>query len=425
VIGDSKRQPAARCSIPSARPGAADLIYEALEGSKQLADKLVDLPHRAARRAAVDRGLDGRLPRPDSTQDPALRCRSRVLTTAGERTRPAARGFRSRRLVASMAALYFIWGRPTWPSIRCPASALMMSACAPLRGRLLYSFLRLRGEGGRRASSGSPVFASARCSSAGTRLVVVASSGCLGRGRGRHRSVHSGRSLRRLVGRWPAKGEWWSRHRACGSRAAPVRRRDARLSSRRVGSAPSRPSPGPWARCGAAACPSPPGLMAAATEMLTGGAVIFAARCCAASACRCSRRAGRWCFPLLVVFARSSPTARTRFLLAKGASGARHQLRVLHPVVAGCSASRSPGARSPIAVVALVLILGGVAIVCDAEIRREPARVPPQERMAAAPAARQARACRTWRRTWRCRRRRLECRCPMRPTARGRKASAT
>jgi drug/metabolite transporter (DMT)-like permease len=290
------------------------------------------------------------------------------------------------RIVASMLALYFIWGS-TFLAIRFALPGfppLMMSGlrfvCA---GGIFYLVLRLRGA---QRPSRVQWFAALRVGVllvCGNALVVVA-----------EQWVSSGVAavaiasvplwsvlFAGLWGRWPAKGEWVGL--AVGLAGVALLQSGGELRASPAGAVVLLLSAVTWAlgSMWSRRLPIPTGLMAAATEMLTGGAVLLAV------AFIRGERMAAWpgaqalgAFLYLVVFGSIVAYSAYTFLLARVRPALATNYAYVSPVVAVLLGALLAGERvTGVAVAALVLILAGVAIIATRGSASEPTRLPPQE----------------------------------------------
>ena len=297
------------------------------------------------------------------------------------------------RIVASMLALYFIWGS-TFLAIRLALPGfppLMMSGlrfvCA---GGIFYLLLRLRGEP---RPSRVQWLAAARVGTlliCGNALVVVA-----------EQWVSSGVAavaiasvplwsvlFAGLWGRWPAKGEWVGL--AIGLLGVGLLQSGGELRASPAGAVVLILSAVTWAlgSMWSRHLPIPTGLMAAATEMLTGGAVLLLAAVVRGE--RITALPGvvpLGAFFYLVVFGSIVAYSAYTFLLARVRPALATNYAYVTPVVAVLLGAAVAGERvTGLAIGALALILGGVAIVATQKPAAEPAaRVAP-------PVARDSRA---------------------------------
>jgi len=290
------------------------------------------------------------------------------------------------RIVASMVALYFIWGS-TYLAIRFALPGfppLMMSGLRFLcAGGLLYSILRLRGEARPSRVQWFAAFRVGTLLVCGNALVVVA-----------EQWVSSGVTavaiasvplwsvlFAGLWGRWPAKGEWLGL--AVGLAGVALLQSGGELRASPAGAVVLLLSAVTWAlgSMWSRRLPIPTGLMAAATEMLTGGAVLFGAALLRGERMHVVPDAqALGAFLYLVVFGSIVAYSSYAFLLAKVRPALATSYAYVNPVVAVLLGAAFAGERvSPIALAALALILGGVAIVAAQKSSPEPARIPPQE----------------------------------------------
>jgi len=292
-----------------------------------------------------------------------------------------------------MLALYFIWGS-TFLAIRLALPGfppLMMSGlrfvCA---GGIFYLLLRLRGEP---RPPRVQWWAAARVGTllvCGNALVVVA-----------EQWVSSGVAavaiasvplwsvlFAGLWGRWPAKGEWVGL--AIGLVGVAMLQSGGELRASPAGAVVLIFSALTWAfgSMWSRHLPVPTGLMAAATEMLTGGAVLLIAAFARGE--RMTAVPGLvplGAFVHLVVFGSIVAYSAYTFLLARVRPALATNYAYVTPVVAVLLGAAFAGERvTGLSVAALALILGGVAIVAAQKpAADEPARF-------AAPAARDSRA---------------------------------
>jgi len=287
------------------------------------------------------------------------------------------------RIVASMLALYFIWGS-TFLAIRLALPGfppLMMSGlrfvCA---GGIFYLVLRLRGEPRPSRVEWFAAFRVGTLLICGNALVVVA-----------EQWVSSGVAavaiasvplwsvlFAGLWGRWPGKGEWVGL--AVGLVGVALLQSGGELRASPAGAIVLLLSAITWAlgSMWSRRLPIPSGLMAAATEMLTGGAVLL----CVA-VLRGERMAAMpgvqplAAFVYLVVFGSIVAYSAYTYLLAKVRPALATNYAYVSPVVAVLLGALVAGERvTGVAVAALVLILAGVAIVATQGSR---GRLPPQE----------------------------------------------
>ena len=269
-----------------------------------------------------------------------------------------------------MVALYFIWGS-TYLAIRFALPGfppLLMSGLRFLcAGSLLYSILRLRGEAPPSRTQWFAAFRVGTLLVCGNALVVVA-----------EQWVSSGVTavaiasvplwsvlFAGLWGRWPAKREWLGL--AVGLAGVALLQSGGEMRASPAGavvllfSALSWAFGSMWSR----RLPIPKGLMAAATEMLTGGAVLF----CAAvlhgermTALPDPRALGA--FVYMVIFGSIVAYSAYAFLLAKVRPALATSYAYVNPVVAVLLGAAFAGERvTALALAALALILAGVAIV--------------------------------------------------------------
>ena len=289
------------------------------------------------------------------------------------------------RILASMLALYFIWGS-TFLAIRWALPGfppLLMSGlrfvCA---GGIFYLLLRMRG-----APRPSRVqwFAALRIGTllvVGNALVVVA-----------EQWVSSGVAavaiasvplwsvlFAGLWGRWPAKGEWLGL--AVGLAGVALLQSGGELRASPAGAAVLILSAVTWSlgSMWSRHLPIPTGLMAAATEMLTGGAVLLVVALLRGE--RMTAMPGAQAlgaFLYLVVFGSMVAYSAYTFLLANVRPALATNYAYVSPVVAVLLGALLAGERvTGVAVAALALILAGVAIVATRGSLREPVRHPPQ-----------------------------------------------
>jgi drug/metabolite transporter (DMT)-like permease len=290
------------------------------------------------------------------------------------------------RILAALLALYFIWGS-TYLAIRLALPGfppLMMSGLRfVLAGGVLYVLLRLRGEPRPSRLQWGAALRIGTLLVFGNALVVVA-----------EQWVSSGVAavaiasvplwsvlFAGLWGRWPAKGEWVGL--AVGLAGVALLQSGGELRASRAGAAVLVLSTVSWAlgSMWSRRLPIPTGLMAAATEMLTGGAVLLVAALARGermAAMPDARSIGAFLY--LVSFGSMIAYSAYAFLLAKVRPALATSYAYVNPVVAVVLGALFAGEHvSPIAVVALALILGGVAIVA--------AQRTPSERQAEARAA--------------------------------------
>ena len=290
------------------------------------------------------------------------------------------------RTAAALFALYFIWGS-TYLAIRLALPGFPPLMMAGLRfvmaGALLYLLLRLRGEP-------RPAWAQWRAAArvgtllvAGNALVVVA-----------EQWVSSGVAavaiasvplwavlFAGLWGRWPAKGEWFGL--AVGLAGVALLQSGGELRASPAGAAVLLLSAVTWSlgSMWSRHLPIPTGLMAAATEMLTGGAVLLGVALLRGE--RMTAMPGAQAlgaFLYLVVFGSMVAYSAYTFLLANVRPALATNYAYVSPVVAVLLGALLAGERvTGAAVAALALILAGVAIVATRGPVREPARLPPQE----------------------------------------------
>jgi len=184
-----------------------------------------------------------------------------------------------------------------------------------------------------------------------------------------------------LWGRWPARGEWVGL--AVGLAGVALLQSGGELRASPAGavmlilSAITWSLGSMWSR----RLPIPKGLMAAATEMLTGGAVLLCAAILRGERLRAipdARALGAFFY--LVVFGSMVAYSAYTFLLANVRPAMATNYAYVTPVVAVFLGAALAGERvTSVAVAALVLILSGVAIVATRGSPRERIPVPPQE----------------------------------------------
>ena len=286
-----------------------------------------------------------------------------------------------------MVALYFIWGS-TYLAIRFALPGfppLLMSGMRFLcAGGLLYSILRLRGHASPSRTEWFAAFRVGTLLVCGNALVVVA-----------EQWVSSGVAavaiasvplwsvlFAGLWGRWPAKREWLGL--AVGLAGVALLQSGGEMRASPAGAAVLLFSALSWAfgSMWSRRLPIPKGLMAAATEMLTGGAVLF----CAAllrgermSAVPDARALGAFLY--LVIFGSIVAYSAYAFLLAKVRPALATSYAYVNPVVAVLLGAAFAGERvTALALGALALILAGVAIVAaqgsvSAPVRAQEAEV--------------------------------------------------
>jgi drug/metabolite transporter (DMT)-like permease len=292
-------------------------------------------------------------------------------------------------VIASLLALYFIWGS-TYLGIRLALPGfppLMMSGlrfvCA---GGLFYVLLRIRG-----APRPTRVqwFAALRVGTLlilGNALVVVA-----------EQWVSSGVAAVAIAsvplwsvlfagfwGRWPAKGEWIGL--AIGLAGVALLQSGGELRASPAGavvllfSAITWSLGSMWSR----RLPIPEGPMAAATEMLTGGVVVLGAALVRGErmvALPDAQALGAFIY--LVLIGSIVAYSAYMFLLAKTRPALATSYAYVSPVVAVLLGAWVAAEHvTPVAVVALALILCGVAIVA---VQRAPAEKAAPARGAIAP----------------------------------------
>jgi drug/metabolite transporter (DMT)-like permease len=273
-------------------------------------------------------------------------------------------------VIASMVALYFIWGS-TYLAIRFALPGfppLLMSGLRFLcAGSLLYSILRLRGEAPPSRIQWFAAFRVGTLLVCGNALVVVA-----------EQWVSSGVTavaiasvplwsvlFAGLWGRWPAKREWLGL--AVGLAGVALLQSGGEMRASPAGAVVLLFSALTWAfgSMWSRRLPIPKGLMAAATEMLTGGAVLF----CAAvlrgermTALPDARALGA--FVYMIIFGSIVAYSAYAFLLAKVRPALATSYAYVNPVVAVLLGAAFAGERvTMLALAALALILAGVAIV--------------------------------------------------------------
>jgi drug/metabolite transporter (DMT)-like permease len=274
------------------------------------------------------------------------------------------------RVVASLLALYFIWGS-TYLAIRLALPGfppLMMSGlrfvCA---GSLFYVLLRLRGAPRPTRAQWLAASKVGTLLIVGNALVVVA-----------EQWVSSGVAavaiasvplwsvlFAGLWGRWPARGEWIGL--AIGLAGVALLQSGGELRASPAGALVLLLSAITWSlgSMWSTRLPIPKGPMAAATEMLTGGAVLL----CAAlvrgermTAMPDAQALGSFVY-LVIVGSIVAYSAYT-FLLAKVRPALATSYAYVSPVVAVLLGALVAAEHvSPVAVAALALILAGVAIV--------------------------------------------------------------
>jgi len=276
------------------------------------------------------------------------------------------------RTAAALFALYFIWGS-TYLAIRLALPGFPPLMMAGLRfvmaGALLYLLLRLRGEP-------RPAWAQWRAAArvgtllvAGNALVVVA-----------EQWVSSGVAavaiasvplwavlFAGLWGRWPAKGEWVGL--VVGLLGFALLQSGGELRASRAGAIVLVLSTVSWAlgSMWSRRLPIPKGLMAAATEMLTGGAVVLAVALVRGERMVVLPGAqATLAFLYLVVFGSMIAYSAYAFLLANVRPAMATSYAYVNPVVAVVLGALVAGEQvGLLAVGALVLILGGVAIIAS------------------------------------------------------------
>ena len=276
------------------------------------------------------------------------------------------------RTAAALFALYFIWGS-TYLAIRLALPGFPPLMMAGLRfvmaGALLYLLLRLRGEP-------RPAWAQWRAAArvgtllvAGNALVVVA-----------EQWVSSGVAavaiasvplwavlFAGLWGRWPAKGEWIGL--VVGLAGVALLQSGGELRASRAGAIVLVLSTVSWAlgSMWSRRLPIPKGLMAAATEMLTGGAVVLAVALVRGERMVALPGAqAMLAFLYLVVFGSMIAYSAYAFLLANVRPAMATSYAYVNPVVAVVLGALVAGEQvGLLAVGALVLILGGVAIIAS------------------------------------------------------------
>ena len=276
------------------------------------------------------------------------------------------------RTAAALFALYFIWGS-TYLAIRLALPGFPPLMMAGLRfvmaGALLYLLLRLRGEP-------RPAWAQWRAAArvgtllvAGNALVVVA-----------EQWVSSGVAavaiasvplwavlFAGLWGRWPAKGEWIGL--VVGLAGVALLQSGGELRASRAGAIVLVLSTVSWAlgSMWSRRLPIPKGLMAAATEMLTGGAVVLAVALVRGERMVVLPGAqATLAFLYLVVFGSMIAYSAYAFLLANVRPAMATSYAYVNPVVAVVLGALVAGEQvGLLAVGALVLILGGVAIIAS------------------------------------------------------------
>ena len=297
-------------------------------------------------------------------------------------------------MVASLLALYFIWGS-TYLGIRLALPGfppLMMSGlrfvCA---GGLFYLILRMRGAP---RPSRAQWFAALRVGTlliCGNALVVVA-----------EQWVSSGVAavaiasvplwsvlFAGLWGRWPAKGEWIGL--TIGLAGVALLQSGGELRASPAGAVVLLLSAMTWSlgSMWSRRLPIPEGPMAAATEMLTGGAVLLAAALVRGErmvAIPDAQALGSFMYLVLAgsIVAYSAYT----FLLAKVRPALATSYAYVSPVVAVLLGALVAAEHvSAVAVAALALILAGVAIVATQRVPAE-REAPARDEVAANSAAR-------------------------------------
>lgn len=282
-----------------------------------------------------------------------------------------------------MLALYFIWGS-TFLAIRLALPGfppLMMSGlrfvCA---GGIFYLLLRLRGEPRPSRVQWFAAFRVGTLLICGNALVVVA-----------EQWVSSGVAavaiasvplwsvlFAGLWGRWPAKGEWVGL--AVGLLGVGLLQSGGELRASPAGAVVLILSAVTWAlgSMWSRHLPIPTGLMAAASEMLTGGAVLLLVALVRGE--RMTAVPGPealGAFVYLVVFGSIVAYSAYTFLLARVRPALATNYAYVSPVVAVLLGAAVAGERvTGVAVAALALILGGVAIVAaQRPASQAPARV--------------------------------------------------
>jgi len=285
-----------------------------------------------------------------------------------------------------MLALYFIWGS-TFLAIRWALPGfppLLMSGlrfvCA---GGIFYLLLRARGAPRPSREEWLAAFRVGTLLVLGNALVVVA-----------EQWVSSGVAavaiasvplwsvlFAGLWGRWPAKGEWVGL--AVGLLGVALLQSGGELRASPAGAAVLILSAITWSlgSMWSRRLPIPKGLMAAATEMLTGGAVLLCAALLSGerlTAVPDARALGAFLY--LVVFGSMVAYSAYTFLLANVRPALATSYAYVTPVVAVLLGALLAGERvTSVSVAALALILTGVALVATRGSPVEPVRVPPQE----------------------------------------------
>jgi drug/metabolite transporter (DMT)-like permease len=284
------------------------------------------------------------------------------------------------RVVAALLALYFIWGS-TYLAIRLALPGfppLMMSGLRfVVAGGLFYLLLRLRGLPN---PTRAQWFAALRVGTLlilGNGLVVVA-----------EQWVSSGVAavaiasvplwsvlFAGLWGRWPAKGEWIGL--MVGLAGVALLQSGGELRASPAGAVVLVLSAITWSlgSMWSTRLPLPAGPMAAATEMLTGGAVILAAALLRGERMTAIPDAQALsAFAYLVVFGSIVAYTAYAFLLARVRPALATSYAYVSPVIAVfLGAIVAAEQVTGVAVAALALILGGVAIIA---VQRAPAKKP-------------------------------------------------
>ena len=276
------------------------------------------------------------------------------------------------RTAAALFALYFIWGS-TYLAIRLALPGFPPLMMAGLRfvmaGALLYLLLRLRGEPRPAWAQWSAAARVGTLLVAGNALVVVA-----------EQWVSSGVAavaiasvplwavlFAGLWGRWPAKGERVGL--VVGLAGVALLQSGGELRASRAGAIVLVLSTVSWAlgSMWSRRLPIPKGLMAAATEMLTGGAVVLAVALVRGERMVALPGAqAMLAFLYLVVFGSMIAYSAYAFLLANVRPAMATSYAYVNPVVAVVLGALVAGEQvGLLAVGALVLILGGVAIIAS------------------------------------------------------------
>jgi drug/metabolite transporter (DMT)-like permease len=274
------------------------------------------------------------------------------------------------RVVAALAALYFIWGS-TYLAIRFALDGfpplLMPGARFVLAGGTLYLALRARGEPNPSRREWGAALLVGTLLTGGNALVVVA-----------EQWVSSGVAavaiasvplwavlFAGLWGRWPARGEWIGL--AVGIIGVALLQARGELRASPAGAIVLTFATASWAlgSMWGRRLPLPRGLMASACEMLGGGAVILVAallhgeRMTALPPARATAA-----FVYLVSFGSIVAYSAYAFLLQRVRPALATSYAYVNPVVAvGLGAALGGESIAPNAVWALILILSGVGIV--------------------------------------------------------------